>query len=334
MPNHCVMSGNSSSSSRSGSESNRICFYHKGCSDGIAASWCFQRKYPNSQLIPIYPQDKRIDLNKIDVKGKKVYFVDVCAAQEILLKIIKKAKQVTILDHHDAYEELLESLRTQLKRKKQLNKLSLTFDKTKAACQIVWDKYFKKKKRPLFIDYIADRDLWQFKLPHSKGVNNALYHMGKINHKSLTELDRLSNEEFKDMIKNELVPFAKIKQQLDDNALFFGERGARACTMDTGTNKYVGWIAQIQPALKSELGNVLAKKSLPNGDQPDFAVIYQYSFEQKEWWLSFRGNGKQNMSEICKEVDPAAGGHPNAAGLTLKDCRQDGTHLNDLFKSL
>ena len=310
----------------------RICFYHKGCSDGIAASWCFQRKYPSVKLIAIVPQDNNIDINEL--KDKKVYFVDVCTNEKHLLNIIKVAKKVTIMDHHEIYQNIFANIKeTFTHNVKMMKKINITFDKTRSACQIVWDSYFEEKP-PLFIDYIADRDLWQFKLPNSKDVNNAMFHLSKINHSSLTELAKLTDDEFNLLIKEEYIPFSKIKQQLDDISLSFGVKNAQPCIINTKT-KHKGWImSNVNPTLKSELGNKLVNKTLPDGSKPKFAVLYQYSIKHKEWWLSFRGNGSLNLSELCKEIDPNGGGHPNAAGLTLKDYDKSCRHLYDLFEIL
>ena len=307
----------------------RICFYHKSCSDGIASSWCFQKKYPNALLIAIVPQDNNIDIKKL--KDKKVYFVDVCTNEQNLIKIIKIAKKITIMDHHEIYQNIFDNIKTVFADEhKMLKKIHITFDKTRAACQIVWNTYFKDPA-PLFIDYIADRDLWKFKLPHSKDVNNAMFNLGKINHRSLTELETLTPEEFRTVIKDEYIPFSKIKKQLDDISLSFGIKNAQPCIINTKI-PYKGWIiSNVNPTLKSELGNILVNKTLPDGSKPAFAVLYQYSIKHKEWWLSFRGNGTLNLSKLCKEIDPNGGGHPDAAGLTLKDYDKTCKHLYDLF---
>ena len=306
----------------------RICFYHKGCSDGIASSWCFQYKYPKALLIGISPQDPNIDIPKL--KGKKVYFVDVCTNKNTLIKIIEIAKKITIMDHHEIYENMLEDIKTTLNGNDNLEKLHILFDKKRAACQIVWDKYFDTK-RPLIIDYIADRDLWKFELPNSKEINNALFHLSKINYNSLTELTKLTDEEFNILSKEEFIPYSKVKKKLDDNNLSFGIKNACPCIINTKI-KYKGWISQIEPTLRSELGNILVNKNLPDGSKPSFAVTYQYSFKHKEWWLSFRGNGSVNLSELCKEIDSNGGGHPNASGLTLKNNNKLFNNINDLFE--
>jgi len=306
-----------------------ICFFHKGCSDGIMASWCFKHKYSKSSLIGISPQDTNIDIDSL--KGKRVYFVDVCTNEDTLIKIIDVAKKITIMDHHEIYENMLKNIKNN-NSDYNYKKLYIKFDKTRAACQIVWDKYFDKNNRPLIIDYIADRDLWKFNLPYSKEVNNALFHMGKINYKTLSELANMDNEQFNKLIEDEFLPYSKIKKQLDDVNLSFGIKNACMCIINTKT-KYKGWISQIEPTLRSELGNILVNKNFPDGTKPSFAVTYQYSIKHNEWWLSFRGNNSVNLSELCKEIDPNGGGHPNAAGLTLKITNKI-SHINQLFQIL
>lgn len=49
------------------------------------------------------------------------------------------------------------------------------FDMNRSGSQMAWDYFFPDFARPAMIDYIADRDLWRFKLPGSREIAAVLF---------------------------------------------------------------------------------------------------------------------------------------------------------------
>jgi uncharacterized protein len=298
----------------------QICYYHRGCSDGLAAAWCVKMKYGNVKLIPIYPAEEK--LSKSDYRKKSVIFVDVCCHEKTLKKVCKKATSVLILDHHETYKEILESFKK--------DNLTTVFDMDRAGCQIAWDYFNKtqkhqKKKRPWFLDYIADRDLWKWELPNSKLVNIGLYHFGHITLNSFDILNNQTPKETKKFIA-ELLPGAIIIDRQNKKVIGMAARYANNVTMKVGKKTYSVWLSTISRSLKSDLGNELAMKILPNGSDPDFSAIWTYDFKSNEWWISLRGvDEKVNLSKVSKKL--GGGGHPNAASFTISG----GKTLHDFF---
>lgn len=56
---------------------------------------------------------------------------------------------------------------------------------------ISW-KAFNEESAPELVRYVQDRDLWQWKLPHSKGINNVWYIGGYM--KSFENLEPLYSQ--------------------------------------------------------------------------------------------------------------------------------------------
>lgn len=130
--------------------------YHSRCPDGITAAWCF-RHFKDVEYVPAaYGWEPPV------VDGKDVYIVDFSYPREVLELMKTKAKSLVVLDHHKTSEVALKGLDY------------CTFDMTRSGAQIAWDYLNPGRDRPPVVDYVADRDLWQWKLPNSKNINTYL----------------------------------------------------------------------------------------------------------------------------------------------------------------
>ena len=307
------------------------CFYHKNCTDGITAAWCVRREYPNANFIPLWPSQDRVD--EKHYKGKDVYFVDVCTEGKLLKKICSKAKSVIILDHHKTYKDILEKFDT----KKCKAKVEVVFDMSRAGCQIAWDyiecevkgqsrSRKKSKNRPFFVNYVADRDLWQFKLKDSKLVNTALYDLGYIKFEKLDELYKIwEKDKHQQLIDDELIPYAKIVDSINEKAIGMAMRYANKAEMKIKKKSYSVWLTSVPGHLKSETCNRLCSKKFKNGKEPDFSINWQHDYPTGQWWISARASKNINLTEVLKDL--GGGGHPLAAGFTIPE----GKTLKDYF---
>jgi nanoRNase/pAp phosphatase (c-di-AMP/oligoRNAs hydrolase) len=89
------------------------------------------------------------------------------------------------------------------------------------------------------------------------------------------------------------------------------------CSFEVGEKTYDVWLGAISPNLRSEFGDALNKQKLPNSNLPDFSISWVYDFKSDEWWLSLRGHkDSPDLSEIASHF--GGGGHPKAAGITIK----------------
>lgn len=131
--------------------------YHGNCPDGFCAAYVAQKRYPGAQLVPaIYgkPIDDAV------VRGKDVLVVDFSWPRAETERLAALARSIQILDHHMTAEKELAGLPYAV------------FDMNRSGAQMAWDwcRDFEYP-RPWYVDYVADRDLWRFKLPSSKIVN-------------------------------------------------------------------------------------------------------------------------------------------------------------------
>ena len=301
------------------------CFYHRNCSDGISAAWCAKLFNAKIELVPIDPGAKKI--NRLKYLGKNVVFVDVCpdiSEINLLDRICSSSQSVVILDHHETNEAKL--VKYQNDELNKTDNLEVVFDMKRAGCQISWDYFFGNCPRPWFIDYIGDRDLWNFELINSNFINIGLYDLGYINPESLSYLYSLSYYQ-KDRLLNEtIIPYGRIadsKNQIDiQDAL----RHSIKVSLLVKEREYKVYLGNISNKLRSDFGNVLAKSPFKDGTLPDFSATWQYIPEFDEWRISLRGIGRKvNLSKVAEFF--GGGGHANAAGFTIGS----GKTLRDYF---
>lgn len=135
-----------------------LIIYHDNCVDGFAAAWIMYKYYGgNVELYPTsYGKEPPYEL----AKARNVYIVDFSYPRADLIELKANTATLQVFDHHKSAQG-------------ELDGLGYTyFDMERSGAGITWDEMFHNDvQRPLFIDYIEDRDLWRFKLPASKVVN-------------------------------------------------------------------------------------------------------------------------------------------------------------------
>ena len=290
-----------------------IVIYHgPSCPDGICSLYC-AKKFLGAD-VKIQGCSAGID-PKGYFKNKKILFVDLCPSLDFIKNNIQIINQLTILDHHNSTQTLYEKEKEYLDSLKNLN---LVLDMTKAGCQITWDFFFENVPRPWFVDYIADRDLWKWELFDSKEINAALYENEYFNFRNYTQLDNLLvNPEEK---KNQLIHEGKIILRMQQREIDNGIKQAKKAVFKVGSKLHNVWLlGNINPALRSEVGNQLVNKKFEDETIPEFAVIWLFEPESNEWWMSMRGaeGTSPDLSVIANHF--GGGGHKLAAGFSIKN---------------
>jgi len=295
--------------------------YHYPCSDGVGALWCANHYKDINEKIPCKAGYKP----NLKPDNKTIIFVDLCPSFDILLELAKSAKSILILDHHksalDSYNKNINNIP---------ENVIYILDMSRSGCQITWDYFFPNcstnctTNRPWFIDYIADRDLWTWKLPDSKAINAELFDGDYIDNNNLdkmTELITLSTESINEFVKQGNLILRMQKKELDQSS-----RHAVEATMQVNGIVYNVWLGTCSGSLRSDLGNILANKPLGSGNLPDFSATWVYEVKSNEWWISLRGNDTSpDLSVICGYF--GGGGHRMASGMTIKYP----TTLRDIF---
>lgn len=270
--------------------SQHVCIYHDHCADGFGAAYAVWRMFGDDcTYVPAsYGQAPP------DVTGKDVYMVDFSYKRDVLLEIAKQARKVIILDHHDTAQKELFDLPSNV---------YAHFDQSKAGAVLTWE-FLHGESSPYLLQVVQDRDLWQWKLPETKAVSAYLFSQTWTFEQWHEWVTATPIKQLREM-GQALVD----KQEKDVKAL------CDDAHIDTAVFNINGKEVKV-PAVNcpwmfaSDVGHELCNR-FP--DAP-FSVTYMISKDKVK--LSLRSNGKAHCGEIAAEY--GGGGHPNAAGFSLK----------------
>jgi oligoribonuclease NrnB/cAMP/cGMP phosphodiesterase (DHH superfamily) len=289
-----------------------ICFYHTPCQDGYAGAHVVQLYYNNVELIGISPSSRIDELvyKEDKYKSNTICFVDVCPPEDNVKNLSKLFKSIYIFDHHHS---------TSKYNFNNFNNIYFEHDFTKSGCQIVFDYLNSVNsvnstiQRPWYLDYIGDRDLWNHKLLDTKSINSGLFSQSVI----------LGGYEFFKQLDSQIYTKERVKEIGEKNLIEEGKEiqqsvlNAQEYCFHYQQTKYRCWKYDCKPSLRSDIGNELMKKQFKDGNYPDFTVFWKLSPSGKEWYVSLRGNGKINLSDLAN-LYFSGGGHISAAGFTIR----------------
>jgi nanoRNase/pAp phosphatase (c-di-AMP/oligoRNAs hydrolase) len=256
----------------------------KHCYDGFGAAFVAWIQFRNeAQYIPCVYQQPAPEVNPGDI----VYIFDFTYPRETLLAWSEIAT-VHVLDHHKSAQAALDGLDF------------AEFDMERSGAQMVWDEFVADGHgRPPIIDYIADRDLWRKKLPHTEEVSRALASF-PFDFEVWYTLANLPN--YVDFMRRIGEPLQKAHeeavQRLAETAYLKDFGGYTVQTIRTDHYNLV-----------SDALNLLCKMH----PETPFAV----NFYPKEDGLKYelRSIGDFDVSEVARRF--GGGGHKNAAGCFI-----------------
>jgi hypothetical protein len=292
-----------------------ICIYHSPCADGFTAAWAVWRRFGDAvQYLPgVYGQEPP------DVTGKHVLMVDFSYKRPVLERMAGQAASIIILDHHKTAEADLAAIKVtkcgsarlawedvpgmlEDFRDLRLSPLMAEFDMERSGAQMAWDFLFHTAEgRPAIVDYVADRDLWQFNLPHSREVAAVVF----SHPYTFAAWDDLCNAIGSDQGMRGVVEqgAAIERKHHKDIAELLGQ--ARREMIIGGVRVPV---ANLPYTMASDGAGQMAE------GQP-FAATYFDRPDARVFSLRSRGDGGADVSEVAKGY--GGGGHKNAAGFQM-----------------
>jgi hypothetical protein len=262
-----------------------LVLYHANCADGFGAAWAIYLRFGDRVRYEpaTYGQPPPSSL----VAGERVVMVDVSFPRADIERLSAAASQFFLVDHHaSAYEDL--AILPQV-----------FFDLTRSGAGLAWDMCHPSVPRPLLIDLIEDRDLWNHRMPQTKW---------------LCVLDSL--------------PFDFSAWDAFSSRLDIDAQGVSAdavaitrfsmCAMDRVIEDAVpiiqagkrGWAVNAPHDMSSEICARLCQR--PNTDF-GFSWFYTASGEASCSWRSKKEN--TNVIDLARQY--GGGGHPVASGARL-----------------
>jgi oligoribonuclease NrnB/cAMP/cGMP phosphodiesterase (DHH superfamily) len=133
----------------------RYVLYHSNCYDGFGAAWAAWLKFEDqAQYLPVSYGHEPPEMEP----GSDVLIVDFSYPRDTLKRIASE-HSLQVLDHHQTAEAALRGLPY------------CEFDMNRSGAMMTWQHLHPEKEPPAFVQYIQDRDLWRFALPHSREVS-------------------------------------------------------------------------------------------------------------------------------------------------------------------
>lgn len=291
-----------------------VVIYHAGCADGTAGAWVFHQHAKvtaGCKMPEFYGANYGRDPIPMDkILNKTVVMVDFSYKREVIEKMLTMVKKLVILDHHKSAQKDLEGLQCAI------------FDMDRSGCQLAWDYVYPPnrnppKPRPMFLNLIADRDLWAWKLPASQAINKVFYLKGLTN--SIEDIDKL-----KDMNLSQLAEEGRHYLSYENELLeklskfkttyYFGDHPEKP-------TKFYKVFVVAANFMQSELGHKISEE---NPDH-DFVILYRFehSYVINEsqngcWYFSCRAREKTDIDLGAILKPYGGGGHPKAAGFEIK----------------
>ena len=134
-----------------------VVLYHADCADGFGAAWALWKKYPAARYVAVkhgQPPPEGLD-------GAHVVMVDFSYRREVIERLAHSAASFLILDHHVTAQATLAGLPYAY------------FDVKKSGAVLAWE-WAHAEPVPWLLQYVQDKDLWEWRLPHSREMNAAL----------------------------------------------------------------------------------------------------------------------------------------------------------------
>lgn len=294
-----------------------LCIYHGNCADGFTAAWAVWRALGDD--VEFYPGVYNDP--PPDVTGRDVIMVDFSYKLPVLEAMCQPrgARSMLILDHHKTAEADLKGLGVDMSKwtgrvdwKRYQENLAQddmenanvggaivyqVFDMERSGAGLAWD-FFHSDERPPLVLYVEDRDLWRFKLLHSRAVNAFIF-SHEYTFENWTEINDLMVSDPGAVIG----AGAAIERK--------HHKDVAELVRVTKRRVVIGgqevWCANLPYTLTSDAGNLMAK------DAP-FAACYWDTPEGRVFSLRSTPEGA-DVSEIAKTY--GGGGHKNAAGFRV-----------------
>ena len=196
----------------------------------------------------------------------------------------RQSARIRLLDHH---KSVMEELQGRVH--------GCHFDMTRSGAVLAWNFFKPFEKLPALLAYLQDRDLWQWKLPHSRAVNAAL---------QVTPLDFeiWSALEISSLRKQGEPLVSQMERQI-------------SLILETADVVEIDGVS-VPSAETEELTSETAERLLEINPNAPFVAIYHHSTNQDGKPVtkySLRSAGRADVSDVAKRL--GGGGHPNAAGF-------------------
>lgn len=263
-----------------------VVLYHAECMDGFGGAWALWKRFPNARYIPVkhgFPPPEGL-------ANQHVVIVDFSYTREQIEELAGQTASLHILDHHITAQSALADLPFAY------------FDMNRSGAVLAWE-WVHSEPVPWLLQYVQDKDLWQWKLESSREINAALASYPF----EFTLWDHLQF----DTLKIEGTGILRYENSLVDKI-----------TKESMLGSFAGYTVPIvySPILTSQIGERLSR------DYP-FCVIWHQK-DQRRYFSLRSKTGGISVAKIAAQY--GGGGHTHAAGFSISVEKDGSTFFNPL----
>lgn len=285
-----------------------LILYHNACPDGWCAAYICKTRYPEAELVPLNHGLNETQLHNLFVKcaDKDIIMVDYSLrTRELNDQLNVTAKSFRILDHHKTAQAVLKSAPY------------ATFDMKRSGAGLAWDYLFgidsfadddEWVRRPWWVNYTEDQDLWNWALPNSEEINAYLMTRPRTVEEwnEIAQMDQMDAQLGGIGVRAYIEYYTRSVVAEAQEGLWLPEMPASPFATPQLMLKTA--VLNIPYVGVSEAGSALCKAGYP------VALLW---FERGDGITQFslRGDGTVDVSAIAKSF--GGGGHANAAGFQL-----------------
>lgn len=267
-----------------------VVFYHKDCSDGFGAAWAAWKKFGKRAVYRGLDAGGPLTQDPLAAKleNADIYFLDRSPSKEELMYLLQRGNDVIIIDHHASSEKVIKSAPR------------FVYGVKNSGAVLSWKFFHPKKKVPLLLKIVEDRDLWKWRLRLSREITAALdlepFDFKRWNAVA-KQLENLRH-------RKKYIEKGKVILQFQDKVIKELLSRAQKATL----RGHRALVVNAPHRFASELGNSMIKRGAP------LAIIW--ADRGNAIRVSLRSDGTVDAGKIA--VSHGGGGHKASAGFTIK----------------
>lgn len=299
-----------------------VVIYHANCVDGFTAAWVFKKA---SELLgtPFEFHKGVYGETPPDVSEAIVYLVDFSYKRQVVKDMIQLggALQVVLIDHHISAIKDLEGLNEELASEGFEEAYFVNTNLEKSGAMLAWEfweELFQEHNvdKPLLLDNIQDRDLWNFKLPLTEELSAAIFSYEY----TFENWDKLMSGNIVDNIALAASGKALLRKHSKDVKELLAV--TESVVIIDG---YEVPCANLPYIFASDAGHVMASRP---ENTARFAATYYDSPTHRVFSLRSAKDTGMDVSVIAAKY--GGGGHKNAAGFKLTLCEG---YYTDIYRT-
>ena len=259
-----------------------LVFYHADCPDGFGAAYsAWKALKKNAEYLPSLHAGPPTE----NINGRDIFMLDVSYPRKVMEDVAERARSLTLIDHH---KTAMENLRGMSVGKETV----LIFDLDQSGAVLAWKFFQDRKPVPRLLLHVQDRDLFQYRLPHTEEIVSAAWTYPR-------DFEQWDSFDL-DVLRTEGAVLTRANNLMIEDAI------ERASTIDVPGFGTIP-VSNCHHEIASAVGNRLSQKA-------PFAICYAARGTTIQLQFRSADNGA-DVTTIARKF--GGGGHPHASGAMV-----------------